>query len=199
MLSRTDMKIRDAEMVVMYLTGQYSMQAIGDKYGISRERVRQILKLGGVLGADLIDRRKSERLMKRISDKADRKAKAVADAKANDWRCPVCGGLNARRGLNRINTVTCSMECSELYKKLRPRIDRQHWSKVQAEALIRRQARTGDLRQFQVDHAQNVVDGKNTVHPERFYYNENSKAGKAFDRMLELRRELGTEKDRTWS
>ena len=57
-LSRTDMQARDIEIVEMYLTGKYSMQAIGDKYNVSRERVRQILKIGGVLGADLIERRR---------------------------------------------------------------------------------------------------------------------------------------------
>ena len=198
MLSRTDMQARDIEIVEMYLTGKYSMEAIGDKYNVSRERIRQILKLGGVLGADLIERRRAEKLAKRISDKADRKARAIIAAKENDWRCPVCGGLNVRRGLNRSTAVTCSSECSGLYPMLRPRIDREHWSKTQAEALVRRQKREGDLQPFQVNHAQSMIDGTNNIHPERFYYNETSKAGQAYERMLELRKELGTEEDRTW-
>lgn len=196
-LSRTDMDARDEKIVKRYLEGRDSMEDIGTEYDITRERVRQILKKHGVLGADMIEKHAIERLVAKASAKAERIANAKQNALDNDWRCPVCGGLNIRRGMHH-GVICCSTECSYLYPILRPRIQREAWSIQQAEAMLRREERGGTVKPFQLNHANNVLTGKNTVHPERFYYNENSKAGKAYERMLELRRELGTEEDRTW-
>ena len=197
MLSRTEMDARDEKIVKRYLAGRDSMEAIGDDNDITRERVRQILKKHGVLGSDLIERHAIERAVDKASARANRVALAKQKALDNDWRCPVCGGLNVRRGMYH-GVTCCSAECSYLYPILRPRIARASWSKQQAEAMLRRQERGGNVKPFQLSHAKRVLSGKNVVHPERFYYNEDSKAGKAYERMLELRRELGTEKDRTW-
>lgn len=44
------------EMVRLFTEAGETLQAIGDRYNLSRERVRQILKARGIVGGHNIDR-----------------------------------------------------------------------------------------------------------------------------------------------
>lgn len=188
---------RNQEIVKKYRSGKYTLEQLGAEYGVTRERIRQICKEAGYTGAEKMEKERTRKAeaKKRAADQ--KLVKAIVKAKKKGWTCPVCGSLNVRRGM-RDDYRTCSSECSALYVILRPRIDREHWQLVQAKAIVRRSKRES-LPKYSVDHAKHVIAGTAGTHPERYYYRPESKAGVAYERMLELRSQLGTEEDRTWA
>lgn len=191
------MAARDEKIVALYKTGKYSLQEIGSRYNITRERVRQICYRHNFTGSDRIEQAKKMRAEQDAVLREKKKSAAIRRAKENNWTCPVCGVLNVRRGF-RDTFKTCSTECSRLYVLLRPRIERNEYAAYQARSMIRRDA-LQEQPAFKVNHARRVLADEAVKHPERYYYREDSMAGQAFERMLELRRELGTEENRTWA
>lgn len=60
------MNERDQEIVQMCQSG-VTMQVVGDKFGITRERVRQIAKKCGIVGVDMAQKRRQEREQAKIN------------------------------------------------------------------------------------------------------------------------------------
>lgn len=118
-------KTRDQNIASAYATGDVTLQELADKYGISRERVRQIVaKQDPTMPARVMDKRKQRR---RASDTEDEVDAMIAAAKHGAY-CVMCGQLVTRRynypGNDRGGfALTCSPECAEDYPVVRDLID----------------------------------------------------------------------------
>ena len=121
--------------------GGETLQSIGDDYGITRERVRQIsLKVNGVTKLVINEQIKAQEIIRRINRES---LVSMEIAWHNMLRCDLCGGWNIRGGRSAFKDGTsdyklCSPECSKHYLILRYRIDREnneHIPVVEAEIV----------------------------------------------------------------
>lgn len=183
---------RDKKICQSVLDGA-TMTEAGEQFGITRERVRQIvLRDVHVSGRALQKRRKEAKRKKQIETDFRNTVTATIE---NDWTCDICGGWNLRRGYSYIRGIRdylpyerCSKECSYLYGKLRFRLDRDTYNKNQARSVL-----ANSENEYARSHAENVLAGTNVEHSERFYTQAGSLNSKAIERIIELRKTLGTE------
>lgn len=111
---------RDLDIALKVLDGA-TLREVGEEYGISTERVRQILRETGH------ESRAQESRKKRQEQQAQERlfaefAKLAETAKP----CRVCGYWVLRRGKDRVDkrqTITCSADCAESWRVLRRIID----------------------------------------------------------------------------
>ena len=103
------MDIRTRRMARLYEQGM-TLQQIGDEYGITRERVRQILTAG--LGTNFVSVARKARERR----EAERSEKELAKRRKKARPCIVCGGPVLRHASGRYPTVTCSTECATEYR-----------------------------------------------------------------------------------
>jgi len=184
---------RDEEICALVTSGA-TMTFTASLYGITRERVRQVvLRDTSLTGRSIRASRKKQRLQQRIESDFRDTVNAVL---RNDWKCDVCGGWNLRRGhayiqgkRDHLPYQRCSKECSRLFGKLRFRFERDTYNTYQAKSVLLR----SDVNKHQRQHASNILDGTNVEHAERYYTQSGSKNEIAMNRVVELRKALGTE------
>ena len=100
---------RNEEIKRLYHSGEHTLQAIGDRYGLTRERIRQILPTGA---ATVVEKIRRDR--KRTQKRTQKFLAACQRALAENRKCQVCKGWILRN-----TKVTCSHECAEAYLPLR--------------------------------------------------------------------------------
>lgn len=96
---------RNQEIVSMFNSGnEVTLQQIGDKYNISRERVRQILRENNVSGGDNMKSRIQEKELKLLEKRAShmearalRQSHGTARRYAMGCRCDECRKANTDR------------------------------------------------------------------------------------------------------
>jgi hypothetical protein len=107
---------RDAEIVRRLSEGE-TLQTVGDRFGISRERVRQIAKAAGLDVPTLRAAQKKGRAEKR---QAERDAATITAV------CKVCGKPFGTLDLKR---VTCSRDCAVALSRGRRYIDADYYER----------------------------------------------------------------------
>jgi predicted nucleic acid-binding Zn ribbon protein len=138
-MDKAERKTRAASMFRSYVSGN-TLQEIGDQYGLTRERIRQIL-----------DRSYGDRVhfIRQVNKESDTRVRAKKSAKT----CPVC-----LREHNR-SATTCSHRCSELHVLTRYRRDgdyRERHRIFRAKSVRKHKDKyTPD----QVRHAEAILDG----------------------------------------
>jgi hypothetical protein len=108
-----------AEWVRLFVHEGLTMTEIGDRYGVTREYVRQCLKARGVSSKAVFAKR---RRLKRI-EAGKVPLDVVLAAMASAVPCAVCGGWVVREGPRNPSqpTRTCSPECAGIWPIIRYR------------------------------------------------------------------------------
>jgi hypothetical protein len=184
---------RNAQIAKRVREGE-TLQAIGNDYGLTRERIRQIsLKKNGVTKMVLNRERNAKKAIDRINAEA---SVAMEIAIYNNLRCELCGAWNIRAGrsaFKRDGVTTydlCSTECSKRYLILRYRVHRGTNDQHQATSILRR---NNGFSKSQIKHAKRIKAGTAGKHPEKYYVREGGKAAEAVEYARRQRRVLGTE------
>ena len=189
---RTLAKDRDHTICILVTSG-ITMTTVGNEFGLTRERIRQIvLRDTKLSGHEIQASLKAEKSQKRLESDFHDSVKATL---RNNWKCNVCGGWNVRKGYAYIRGIRnanpferCSHECTKLYEKLRFRFDRDSYNKYQAMSILNR-----DTSKFAKQHAENILSGVNVVYENRYYTQSGSMNEVAVERVALLRKALGTE------
>lgn len=151
----------------------FSQAAIARRFGITRERVRQILLKARARGLTVKDAR-AVRDNQRVVELKRRLALARP--------CRVCGCWALRRK----NAITCSPECARLYRIAGYQLDpkrRQSHRMATARGILRSEASRGFGRD--VAWAKQVLAGARPAN--RAWVKSNSETERAVRRALELR------------
>lgn len=117
---------RNNDIVYLYLTGRYTYEALGIMFGVTRERVRQILGENGIEPKILLAERKQQREDER---KFIEFAQAASDARV----CIVCEFWVLRR----TGRTICSLKCSRIFKQNKHRLDFERFVVIQAKSILR--------------------------------------------------------------
>jgi len=108
---------RNIEMVTNYVCGYHlTYQTLADKYGITRERVRQIL-----------NKHLEPHQLKEIKKVNSRKRSAIVMRKNIKGKCKNCGGEKLK------SRMFCSKECNFKYKS----VTEEHKKEVHSMAMKR--------------------------------------------------------------
>lgn len=169
----------------LYFEQGKPMQEIGDKYGKSREAVRQFLN------RHYPDRETGREFRSRLrAEERERTATEVEEAKVKDAPpCVICGEPVTRPTGGRGSRRTCSTEHSNLWAKARflldPELRERQRQSIARSILKFRQHK----KQNEIEWALKVVNGEpiNT----RTYVMPGSQARKAFDEVMRIRAEKG--------
>ena len=148
---------RNQEIERLYYGGEHTLQAIGDHYGVTRERIRQILPKGAGTVVEKIrhDQRRTQKFL------------AACQRALNENRvCQICGGWILRG-----YAKTCSGECSKAYLVLRHFDEHETHRHEQARTYL---AKPEKYKGPQVEWAKKMV-GPNPPPPNRRYLQPGSK------------------------
>jgi hypothetical protein len=99
-----------SEIARRYTTTDDTLQDIGDDYGVTRERIRQILPVGV---------KQAKKLNQEARRRSDAFNAACQRAIDNNLVCVVCSSWILRRASGGVHTITCSPECAEAWLHLR--------------------------------------------------------------------------------
>jgi hypothetical protein len=192
-------RTRDNEIIKMRFDEGATLQEIGEKFRISRERVRQIIHRdtagrGGDIYRGLKRKRQEVQEARELEWKA---MEAMAVAIANNMRCKVCGGWNIRGGgyyadHGKQHYTTCSQECASLFLKTRHVIDRDEFRRVQARSVLHHRQYRSEIA---IAHAERVLEGANEDDPSKWVTHVGTGNHYAIVRIRNLRTTLGTVED----
>lgn len=182
---------RNDAMVVMAQSG-FTLQAIGDVFGITRERVRQIVKLYTGEGKLAINARLNKAKAAKAID--DTVYDAMDAALSFNLHCIVCGAWNIREGkaLNESGESryrTCSKQCSKDRHKIRHRIERELFRETQAKHILLHRER---FNKYMVDHAERIMSGDVEARYDSRLVHRGTATYDAVMRVRNLRASLGT-------
>lgn len=164
-----------------YIESDLTYQDIGDEYGVSRERIRQII---AEVAPNAFDQKRQHAEAEAKAKEAAEFIEACLDAMLYGRICAVCGSWVLRKRAE----VTCSEECSDAWAVLRtlPEIDGGEHRKAVARAILRHPDQYDD---DQIEHAIQVLEGKPPVR--RRYLHKGSKRAEVVRRWRpELYEEL---------
>ncbi len=114
-----------------YATTPVTFEEIGDRYGVTREAIRKIVKAVDHDAANKHRQAVSTARSKREDEKAwDKLTEYCAQALAEDRHCAVCDGW-----VIRLTKTTCSPECTEIWNVLRT-FDRNELHRKQVARYI---------------------------------------------------------------
>lgn len=178
-------RMNPAHVVALYVNAELTMEEIGRRYGVTRERIRQVLAEQGVVGRKEHERRRRQirraqraALVKKTLEQCLTQMQRAID---ENRRCVVCNAWVIREassgysstphggGVARtIGLKTCSPECSEWWRKggryLYDDVYEQH-RVTQAKSILRRPERYKDS---QVEWAKRMLSD-NAPPPNRRY------------------------------
>lgn len=115
------------EIERLYSEGELTMGEIGDRYGVTRERIRQILPLGAATANRT--RRRKEALTERFLASCQR-------ALNLDLHCRTCGGWILRGPNRMIPHLECSPECARAHDILHDFDDHEGHRRKTARAYL---------------------------------------------------------------
>jgi len=185
---------RNREICYRILTGGETLDAVGQEYGVSRERIRQLVLEG------------TGRTKREINEETKRKKNSILYSKRTsiamrvaldgNMRCVTCGGHNIRGGWSAyVNDgvskfQACSNDCAQDYLVLRHRLKRREYEMHQAVSILKHKSK---FPKFAVDHARRTREGSAGHHPNRYFVKKGTKSYRSVVRVRKLRKALGTE------
>ncbi len=125
---RVKVKVDDyGEIERLYSTEGLTLQEIGDRYGVTRERIRQILPRGA---SD------AKRVRLRHQKRTKRFLASCQRALDDDLHCRTCGGWILRGVKRMVPPLECSTECARAFAVLRTFDDHEHHRRQTARTYL---------------------------------------------------------------
>jgi hypothetical protein len=122
---------RVAEMIPFIEVG-CTLEEIGNHFGLTRERVRQLLAEQGVHSSH-VERAKKEAVDRRAAQQYNQVMALMQNALDNNRKCVVCDSWVIRRPAGqrspRTMNITCSTECGKLWAAARHRLSAEGWKR----------------------------------------------------------------------
>lgn len=172
------------EIEQLYFVERLTYEEIADRYGKSREAVRQFLNRH-------FPDRVPGREFRRVIAQEEREAKDVeSEPDPTDRpKCVICGDPISSGTGGRGGRKTCSTRHSELWSRARFLLDpvlRERQRQSMARSILRHKK---SRQQTSIDWAKKIINGEpiNT----RTYVMPDSKAQRAYDEVMKIREEKG--------
>jgi hypothetical protein len=157
-----------SEIAHRYVTTNVTLQMLGDEYGLTRERIRQIIAL---VYPNAASRKRQLQAARDKQRRNQEELEKVRQAREDNQRCVICGDLM----LTRRQWRTCSPECSEAYMTIRylPEISGNRHAVHVATSIIRHSEK---YKNTQIAWAKRVLTADGDVAPNRRYLVPGSKS-----------------------
>ncbi len=133
------------EIERLYSIEGLTLQEIGDRYGVTRERIRQILPRGAS---------NAQRVRRYNQKRTTRFLAACQRALDMDLKCKTCGGWILRMTTGSLPPMNCSADCSQAYLMLRHFDDHEGHRREMALTLL---ASPEKYKQSQLDWAEAIL------------------------------------------